>query len=411
VNKNDARPRPKRILIVSDVSPLQTSGGSARVIREQGRGLAERGHEVSFLCRHPGGDTPLKGAIERIPVHQYAVARKSTLAYALTSFFGAKSLYQGQFGREAWDAVLLHQPFSSLGVQAARPTSEALIYFFHSPAGVEYRLRAVHPETKTTSAGTPFVAAILKQLERWACKSSHRIVVLSEFSRKIFRRTHDLVKPSIVVNPAGVDLEHFHPPEDRAAVRAHIDVPRGEPVLLTVRDLEQRMGIDTLLAAFKFLEKTPSFFCIIGGSGPLRPFLEKRASFLGLTERVRFTGHIPEQELPLYYQAADLFVLPTQAYEGFGLVTVESLACGTPVAATPVGATPEILEPLDQRFLATDNRAESLAHTLDCAIPLAMEPSMRSRCRSYVEGRYSWRDHVERIESELITIRGDVAND
>jgi glycosyltransferase involved in cell wall biosynthesis len=164
------------------------------------------------------------------------------------------------------------------------------------------------------------------------------------------------------------------------------------------------MGIDNLLQALVDLKKDRRFFCVIGGSGPLRSFLEGRAALLGVDDVVRFSGHIPEEELPLYYQAADLFVLPTLAHEGFGLVTVEALACGTPVLATPVGASPEILAPLDPRLLADDSSAGSLTKALTQALTLARTDELRRRCRSHVEDNYSWAKHVNALERELSSI-------
>src|SRR5207249_11624167 len=75
-----------------------------------------------------------------------------------------------------------------------------------------------------------------------------------------------------------------------------------------------------------------------------------RATLFPYTTLFRsFLGFIPDETLPSYYHAADVFVLPTRELEGFGLVTVEALACGTPVLGTPVGATPEVLSGLEDR--------------------------------------------------------------
>jgi glycosyltransferase involved in cell wall biosynthesis len=166
------------------------------------------------------------------------------------------------------------------------------------------------------------------------------------------------------------------------------------------------MGIETLLAALVDLNKERRYFCAIGGSGPLRSYLEERASRLGVCSHVRFVGHIPEHHLPLYYQAADLFVLPTLTHEGFGLVTVEALACGTPVAATPAGATPEILAPLDNRLLAEDTGAEALATAIARSIRLAENDAFRTRCRAHAEEHYSWRKHIGHLEKEVYRLDG-----
>jgi glycosyltransferase involved in cell wall biosynthesis len=187
-------------------------------------------------------------------------------------------------------------------------------------------------------------------------------------------------------------------------VRERLELPGNALLLLTVRDLEQRMGIDTLLEALTRLPKERPFYCLIGGTGPLRGFLEKLCERLGLADRVRFLGYIREDQLPLYYQAADLFVLPTRAHEGFGLVTVEALACGTPVVGTPAGATPEILSPLNPRLVASSCEASSLASALQAAYPLVDDEDFRRRCRSYTEANYSWDLHAEILEKEISSV-------
>jgi glycosyltransferase involved in cell wall biosynthesis len=165
------------------------------------------------------------------------------------------------------------------------------------------------------------------------------------------------------------------------------------------------MGLENMLTALVDLNKERKTFCVIGGTGPLRSFLEERAAQLGVSDRVRFQGHIPEKELPLYYQAADVFVLPTLTHEGFGLVTVEALACGTPVAATPAGATPEILAPLDGRLLAEDTSAKSIASAVERSMRLAANDAFRRQCRTYAENRYSWRKHIDTLENEMLRVR------
>ncbi len=84
----------------------------------------------------------------------------------------------------------------------------------------------------------------------------------------------------------------------------------------------------------------------IGGKGPLQGVLESQIRSLGLGERVRMLGFISESLLPAHYQAADISIVPSQTLEGFGLTTLESLACGTPVLVTPVGGLTEVVGPL-----------------------------------------------------------------
>jgi glycosyltransferase involved in cell wall biosynthesis len=110
---------------------------------------------------------------------------------------------------------------------------------------------------------------------------------------------------------------------------------------------------------------------------------------------VRFVGRVAEDELLDWYRAADLFVLPTVAYEGFGMVTVKALASGTPVVGTPAGATPELLEPLDQRLVARGSDPDSLAAAIREALAFIGD-DFRTRCREYPLARFDW-SHVNEV--------------
>jgi glycosyltransferase involved in cell wall biosynthesis len=164
------------------------------------------------------------------------------------------------------------------------------------------------------------------------------------------------------------------------------------------------MGVDTLIWAVGAVREALPLMLVIGGQGALRAELEARVHREGLADHVSFVGHIPEPDLPRYYQAADCFVLPTRALEGFGLVTVEALACGTPVLGTPVGATPEILTPLAAELLTEDASAESLARGLRRVAPLCRDRALRARCRSHAAAHYDWELSVDRLERLLVEL-------
>ena len=390
------------MLVVADVSPMETHGGAARVLREQSCRLAARGHAVTVLCRHPGGDVPLCGDLAGVPVLHYPVDRRHPLAFAVTSVTGVRRRFGEALAGRDWDAVVFHQPFSAVGVAPLLPRALRRLYVFHSAAGDEYRVRAAGMDGGRPAAGAGLVAAFLGRVERHALRAAGTVLVLSEFSRQVLARTHGSLRVPVVTIAGGVDLERFRPPADRVCVRERLGLGAGGALLLTVRDLQPRMGLDTLLRAVAALRARQEVTCVIGGSGALRPALERLAAELELGEVVRFTGHIPEAVLPLFYQAADLFVLPTRVLEGFGLVTVEALASGTPVVATPVGATPEILTPLDPRLLAADGSAPALSAALATALPLSTDAGFRRRCREYAERRYSWERHVDALEAVLV---------
>ena len=178
--------------------------------------------------------------------------------------------------------------------------------------------------------------------------------------------------------PGGVDLARFAPAEDKAAVRQALGLPTDRRLLLSVRRLAGRMGLDALVEAMPaVVARHPDVLLLIGGKGPERERLERLIDERGLRDHVRLLGFLPDAALAAHYQAADVFVLPTVALEGFGLVTVEALACGVPVIGTPIGATPELLTPLDPRLVA------------DAATPLALSRSILG----FLEG--TWSQHLD----------------
>lgn len=109
---------------------------------------------------------------------------------------------------------------------------------------------------------------------------------------------------------------------------------------------------------------------------------------------------MPDADLPGLYAAADLFVLPTVAYEGFGMSTVEALAAGTPVVGTPVGATPEILGPLDPQLVSPSTLPADLAATIESAIANTAG-ERRTRFSDYARDRFSWETAIESWQAAL----------
>ena len=215
----------------------------------------------------------------------------------------------------------------------------------------------------------------------------------------------------IVKIPGAVELERFRPAADRAAVRRALGLPEHRPLLLTVRNLERRMGLDLLLRAMARVKaRVPEALLLLGGAGSLRGELEALGAALGLDGHVRFLGFIPDRTLPAFYQAADVFVLPTRELEGFGLVTVEALACGTPVLGTRVGATPEILAPLSPslifRGLAPETLADDLTGLLERLTDPADAARLRAECRRHAEAHYGWDRAIAALAEALERVAG-----
>jgi glycosyltransferase involved in cell wall biosynthesis len=402
-------PERLRIVIVADVSPLHMEGGAERVLWEQASRLARRGHRVRVLSRAPARDAVQADlAHEGVTVRHFAVNGGPGLRFLLDSVRGARRALRAALAEEPADVVHCHQPLSGLGAlglpAAARPPG---LYTFHSPAPVEYRLR--RGMTSRHRAGLVGCAAqaLLWSIECAAVRRAAAVHTLSQFTADLLWRLYRARRDRVTVIPGGADLERFQPAADGAAVRAALGLPPTRPLLLTIRNLEPRMGLDGLIHAMASVrDRVPDVQLLIGGAGILRGTLEALTASLHLEANVRFLGFVPEPDLPRYYAAADAFVLPTRALEGFGLITLEALACGTPVLGTPVGATPEILTALAPGLLFRSARADDMAESIADFLarrrsdPVGYE-ALRAACRRHAETGYDWEASVSRLETLL----------
>lgn len=379
------------------------TGGSENCVFELSRRLVRRGHEVRVLTEQTHSQWPLYEQVEGIHVHRCRVRFGNGPVRFGSGVLNAARLFKQLAAHVPFDILHFHLTLPSVGVLLCRESRHpAKVASFYGPWDEEERTE----KQMNGHVGFPHVkASLFRLLQRYVLQHSQRVVVLSQFSR---RQVTEILgtAPAIQLVPGGVDLERFQPAADRQRVKTQLRLPVDEPVLLTVRRLVPRMGIEALIGAMpEILSHGRRVTLVIGGDGPLRPELERQVANLGLSAHVRFTGFIPGETLPSYYQAADLFVMPTRALEGFGLATVEALACGTPVIGTAVGATEEILSVLDRRLLILESTPHAIAATtLACLDSDLLAPAFRLRCRQYAEDRYTWERAVDRLEEVYRTV-------
>jgi glycosyltransferase involved in cell wall biosynthesis len=152
------------------------------------------------------------------------------------------------------------------------------------------------------------------------------------------------------------------------------------------------MGIDVLVQSIKYLKfNIPDILLVIGGNGIMYEEIKKIIYKNKLKKYIYLIGRIKEKDIPFYYQAADLFILPSQMMEGFGMVTLEALACGTPVIGTPIGATPEILSELGKDFLLKGCDVKSINEgILKIRNKYFKNNKIQKKCRQLVEKNYRW---------------------
>jgi len=183
----------------------------------------------------------------------------------------------------------------------------------------------------------------------------------------------------------GVDLQLFRP-GDREAERRRLGLTRT--TLLSVGNLVPLKGHDIAVRALAVM---PDCDLVIVGGGPERASLERLARESGVGDRLRFAGAVNQGELCRYYGAADALVLASSR-EGWANVLLESMACGTPVIASSVGGTPEVVARPEAGILMANRTPEALAQA---ARNLFAAYPDRAATRRYAE-QFDWTETTER---------------
>lgn len=401
---------PGRAILLAEVSASRVIGGAERMLRGQAEGLRRLGWRVGLAVRAPQDDPRPQAEIAgEIMEQRYSVARTSEPSYVLSSWRGSIAAFDRVCGAATPDVALIHQAMAGLGpILRRRASAASWVYMCLSLAHEEYRSR---PLPASLSRMRYRVNEVMRRwCERAVMSRCARVVVLSEFMKQRVLAVHRIPESRVHVIAGAVDTGRFAPVADRAGVRRDLGLPDDRTILLTVRNLVPRMGLDPFVRAMAMVRDVrPGVLALIGGEGPLRGELERLIQQQGVKDHVRLVGFIPEDDLPKYYQSADLVVMPTAELEGFGLVTVEALACGTPVVGTPVGATPEILRGIDPALLAAGTRAEDIAKSL-CAMLRRFHAKPEDRARlsarglAAVRSLYTWDRHCAALADLLAEV-------
>jgi glycosyltransferase involved in cell wall biosynthesis len=287
----------------------------------------------------------------------------------------------GAWLRERPDALIVsHFAMHAFPVlpQVAR---HPLVVHFQGPWGQESRVE-----------GARSLAVLAKErIERAVYGRAAHAIVLSTAFRDVLAQRFRVPMQRIHVIPGGVDVDRFAIALSRRKSRRALGWPTDRPIVLGVRRLVRRVGVDTLIeAAVALRARVPDVLVLIAGDGPLRDELAARIAALGLDDHVRLLGFVPDEELPMAYRAADLSVVPSLSLEGFGLTTVESLAAGTPCVVTPVDGLTDVVAPLAPQLVAESTSSEDVAALLAAALLEEIAVPSAEECVSYARRDFDW---------------------
>lgn len=379
-----------RIAHVSATFPPYWAG-TGNVCYHNARELARRGHEVQVLTAAAPG-LPGEDVVADVQVRRLPVALRAGNAPLLPGLIGAL---------RGFDIIHLHYPFI-LGAEMV--SLAALLY--RTPFVLSF-----HNDLIGNGLRAPVFALYQQLSARATARRASRLCAVSTDHYQSSRLRRALPqRPGFVVElPNGVDVERFAPTGPRLDLRERFNLSPEARVLLFVGALDRAhhfKGLDRLLLALRHLP--PDVVLLVVGDGDLRPEYEAQAQALGLRSRVAFAGAVPHDDLPLYFRGADLTVLPSLPPESFGMVLIESLACGVPVVASNIPGVRQVVDHGSDGLLAKPGAPGALAAAI--AQVLADDNKRRAmgeRGRAKVEARYAWQAVGDRLEAIYYDLLGE----
>lgn len=413
----------KRIAHVSlhgdPLEPLGSieAGGQNVYVKNVASHLAAQGVEVDCFTRW---NTPEKARIEEIAPGARSIrlngGPKSFVKKEKTTAFIPEMLQDfADFTREnglKYDLVHTHYYIEgAFGLEAARQHALPLAHTFHSLG----RIKLNHEKLQGDPDPNDYADRL--KIEKRIMAEADLLVATSPYEAEDFAEWYDHQNKNVVVVPCGLDPKVFYP-RDKASCRAQLGLPQDKTIILYVGRLDARKGIEVLLFAYRKLlfdlgeEERDVLLVIVGGNLDPKAEDEDLAHFRNLAaslhlnecasaeqgECIRFVGCQGQERVAQYYSAADMTMVPSY-YEPFGMVSIESQACGTPAIASAVGGLRYGVEDGIGGLLARPYSAEDLCEKMHQLIADSAERERIARAGYHrVMQMFTW----EAVGSEMM---------
>ncbi len=372
------------------------TGGMNVYVRELARELANRGHFVDIYTKahQPQHGPPINlGQNVRI-IHLDTGVDEDMPKLAIYDYIqrlagGAENFRK--YNQLQYDLIHSHYWLSGLiGKQLQKLWHVPHAVMFHTLGTIKNRLGIgeYEPELRTES-------------ERDIISSCDRIIASTT------RETEDLVTlygatpDKIKVIPPGVNLDLFQP-IDKETARKELGLDH-QKVILFVGRMDPLKGLEQLLTALTYMdgEKSPLLMVVGGDVHSQRQIqaLKSMTKELNIEDRVIFVGSVAQSRLPLFYSASDVCAIPSY-YESFGMVALESLACGTPIVATNVGGMKTLIHNNELGRVVSDNSPHNLADEISELIRQPKDEAQHIKTRRNTVAQFSWASIADRILHE-----------
>ncbi|GAB6260628.1 glycosyltransferase family 4 protein [Photobacterium sp. CCB-ST2H9] len=259
-------------------------------------------------------------------------------------------------------------------------------YYFPDGVAITEAAREFNKPFTVTARGTdinllPTFPSARKRIQEVMTASHHNLAVCDALRTAMIELGAEPDRVSTLRNGVDLDLFSFSDEYQQQLLRKALGLPLNIPIVISVGLLVERKGHHLVIEA---LRQLPEALLLIAGNGPQKKALTALAKQYGVANRVRFLGRLSQKELSGYYGAASVLTLASDR-EGWANVLLESMACGTPVVATNIWGTPEVVRQPRAGTLVERNAAaiaEGIQHILDNPFP-------RAATRHYAE-QFDW---------------------
>ncbi len=360
---------------------LEEAGGLARIYYGCVNYLPRVGVDVDGLVA--GSDRVVQSSDGK--VQTFAPANSSTWSRVL----GMRKAANLAIANSQFDLVAAHFALYTLPV-LDRIGKLPLVMHFHGPWALESQAEGAG---RLSTFGKWVVEKLVYQ-------RADGFIVLSESFRQILHKTYGVPLEKIFIVGGGIDTAKFDLDLTVAQAREQIGWSQDRRIILCVRRLVQRMGLENLIAAIALVRSQhPDVLLLIAGKGAIADTLRSQIQELQLEDHVQLLGFVPDQDLAIAYRAAELSIVPTVSLEGFGLIVIESLAAGTPVLGTPIGGIPEILQPFSPDLVLAGSTTNQLAQGMIEALSGQRQMPSAEACQTYVKQNYDWQVIAAQMKS------------
>ena len=348
--------------------------------------LVRRGHEVTVVTSRVGRELPDREEWGGIHIRR----AKARAVWIRTPISPAT---KGLLASLDPDVVHAHSPPPLTSYYAARTSSRRRFPF----------VITCHCDIEIPSLFGPLIESVYRHtLEYSTIRRARRIIVTTATyaatSRAVWR-----FNPAVI--PNAVDVKRYRPDGDGRPARARHRITE-EPVVLFVGRMVGHKGIENLIEAARSVAYAK--FILVGGGPELEP-LRRLAAHVGVADRVIFPGKVPDHDLPGYFAACDVFVLPSVSrLEAFGIVALEAMASGKPVVVSDIPGVREVITDGKEGLLADPVNPEDLGLKIRTLLADDRKRSeMGQAGRQAVERNFS----IERVADRIETVYHDVLDE